>query len=125
MKMPLVILLLSVSTAAVAQTYPGMNQADMQKLQEMQACMSKIDKAQLKALERRQKKFDAEVKSLCDSGERGEAQEKALLFEKEMQKDPVVRAASKCSEIAKGMMPGMPFTNQDVKSSGQHVCDSY
>jgi len=125
MRIPAVILLSLISTAAIAQSYPGMNEADMQKLQKLQSCMSNVDQEQLKALEQRQNQFDAEVKALCDSGKRDKAQEKAMLFEKEMMKNPAVQAASKCSEIAKGMMPEMPFMNQDENSSNQHVCDSY
>ena len=125
MKIPPVILLLLMSTAAIAQNYPGMNEADMQKLQKMQSCMNDVDQEQLKALEQRQNQFDAEVNALCDSGKRDDAQKMAVLFEKEMTKNPTVQAASKCSEIAKGMMPEMPFMNQDENPSNQHVCDSY
>ncbi|MCG6938486.1 MAG: hypothetical protein LJE83_10000 [Gammaproteobacteria bacterium] len=125
MKIPPVILLLLITTAVNAQNYPGMNEADMQKLQEMQSCMNNIDQEQLKALEQRQNQFDAEVRALCDSGKRDEAQKKAILFEKEMMKNPAVQAVSKCSEITKGMVPEMTFMNQDENSSNQHVCDSY
>ena len=125
MRISPVILLLLMSTAAMAQSYPGMNAADMQKLQKMQTCMSKIDRGQMKALEQRQKQFDAQVKALCESGKRDEAQKKALLFEKEMTKDPTIQAVSKCSEIAKGMMSDMPFMKQGEKPSDKHVCDSY
>ena len=82
-------------------------------------------RGQMKALEQRQKQFDAQVKALCESGKRDEAQKKALLFEKEMTKDPTIQAVSKCSEIAKGMMSDMPFMKQGEKPSDKHVCDSY
>ena len=110
---------------AVAQNYPGMNAVDMQKLQEMQSCMEKVDQDKMKALEQRQNQFDAEVKSLCDSGKRDEAQQKAISYAKEMMNNPAIKAVSKCSEIAKGMMPAMPFTNMAKESDNKHVCDSY
>jgi len=125
MKISTVILLLLMPTVVVAQTYPGMNEADMQKIQEMQSCMEKVDQEKLKSLEQRQNQFDAEVKSLCDSGERDEAQKKAILYAQEMMKNPAIQAMKKCGEIAKGMMPEMSFMNQDEKISNQHVCDSY
>jgi len=125
MKMPPVILLFLLSTAASAQNSPGMGGMDMQKLQEMQSCMSKVDQEQLKALEQGHNEFDAEVKALCAGGKRDEAQEKALSYAKEMMKNPAIQTIRKCSEIAQGMMPDMPFMNQDVDPADQHVCDSY
>lgn len=125
MKLPAAILLLLMSITAIAQNYPGMNEADMKKLQEMQSCMSTVDQEQLDALEQRQNQFDAEVKALCDRGKRDKAQQKAMLFGKEMMKNPAIQAISKCSKIAQGMMPNMPFMNQDEESPDQHVCDSY
>ena len=124
MKRSAVILLLLTPTLAIAQNYPGMNEADMQKLQEMQSCMEKVDQSKLKALEQRQYQFDAEVKSLCDSGKRDEAQKKAVSYAKEMMNNPAIQAISKCGEIAKGMMPEMPFMNLDKETSDQHICDS-
>ena len=116
MKISTVILLLLMSTVANAQNYKGMNEADMQKIQKMQSCMEDVDQEQLKALEQRQYQFDAEIKSLCDSGKRDEAQEKAILFEKEMTNNLAIQAVNKCGEIAEGIM--------DEDASNQHVCDS-
>ena len=124
MKISTVILLLLMPMAAVAQNYQGMNKADMQKIQKMQSCIENVDQEQLKAIEQRQYEFDAEVKSLCDSGKRDEAQKKAVLYAKEMTKNPAIQALSKCGEIAKGMMPEMSFMSQDENAPDQHVCDS-
>lgn len=125
MKISTVVLLLLMPTIVVAQIYPGMNEADMQKILEMQSCMEKVDQEKFKLLEQRQNRFDAEMKSLCGSGKRDEAQKKAILFEKEMMTNPTIQAIKKCGEIAKGMMPEMSFMGQDEKSSNEHVCDSY
>jgi hypothetical protein len=94
MKIAPVVLLLLMSTAAIAECYPGMTEADMQKLQGMQSCMNNVDQEQLKALEKRQSQFDTEVKALCDSGKRDKAQKKAMLFEKEITKNPTIQAVS-------------------------------
>jgi len=116
-----------------AQNPMGMSEADMQKMmqqmQEAQACMEKIDQAELDVLEKKAEKFEAEMKSLCASGKRDAAQEKAMVYVKEIVNSSAVREAKKCGKKMKGMMQGMmhdaPFLNQDKDYSSQHVCDSY
>lgn len=125
MKIPVIILLFLVPMLVVAQPYPGMSEADMQKIHEMQTCMKNIDHGKLMALEERQKKFDAEMKSLCHSGKRDEAQKKAKLYAKEMMNNPTIQTLKKCSEIGKGIMPEMPFMSENERLTNKHVCDSY
>ena len=118
-----------------AQNPMGMNEADMQKMmqqmQEAQACMEKIDQAELDVLEKKAEQFEVEMKSLCASGKRDAAQEKAMVYMKEIVNSSAVREAKKCGEKMKGMMQSMmqdaPFMNQDKDKdySSQHVCDSY
>ncbi len=121
------ILLLLMPMVTVAQNYQGMNEGDkqkmMQQMQKMQSCMQNIDQAKLKVLEQRSYQIEAEVKSLCVSGKRDEAQEKAISFGKEMAKDPTMQAMRKCGEMMKEMMPKMPFMDQDKDHSSHHVCD--
>jgi hypothetical protein len=127
MKMSTVILLLLMPMVAGAQNYQGMNEADMQKMmeqmQKMQSCMENVDQEQLKALEQRSYQYEAELKSLCASGKRDEAQKKAMLFGKEIAKDPAMKAMSKCREMAKGVNLKMPFMAQEEDASNKHVCD--
>jgi hypothetical protein len=54
MKISAVILLLIMPVLAVAKNYPGMSDADMQKIQKMQSCIERVGQKQLKALEQRQ-----------------------------------------------------------------------
>jgi len=79
MKIAASILFLLIPVVVVAQNYKGMNEGDMQKMMEqmqmMEACMRNIDQAELKELERRTNQIEDEVKSLCASGNRDEAQE--------------------------------------------------
>ena len=124
MKMSAVIPLMVIPAIVVAQDFPGMSGADIQKIQEMQACIEKVDRKQLKSIEQRQYQFEAEVKSLCESGKRDEAQKKAISFGQEMAKHPAILAMSKCGEIAAGMMPDMPLMDQEEYDSSRHVCDS-
>lgn len=103
----------------------GIQQMDMQKLQEMQACMARIDHKQLEAMEEEQNAFQAEMKSLCASGKRAAAQNKAMSYAKDMMNRPVMKEIRKCGEMAAKMMPGMPFTQKDSHGKEQHVCDAF
>jgi len=132
MKKLTITLLCLLPITSFAQNPMGMSEADMQKMmvqmQEAQACMEKVDQSQLKALENKSKQFQADMKSLCASGKRGEAQDKAIAFSKEVMNDPAVKQVRKCSEKMKGMMQGMtqnmPYMGEDKDYSNTHVCDS-
>lgn len=129
MKKFIVTLMFMVPVAAYAQNPMGMSQQDMQKMmqqaQEAQACMEKIDQSGLQGLEERQKQFEEDVKSLCASGKRGAAQDRAMSYVREMTNNPSIKAMKKCGEKMRGMMQNMPFMNQDDEDySNRHVCDS-
>ncbi len=127
MKIPTIILLLSMPIFAVAQNFQDMSQEDMQKMmqqmQQAQACIQKVDQNELKALEQRSNQFQAEVKSLCADGKRNEAQQKALVFGREIVKDPTMQAVKKCSEVVTVGMPEMPYTDPEKYLAEHHVCD--
>ena len=65
------------------------------------------------------------MESLCASGKRDAAQEKAMIYTKEIVKSSAVQAAKKCGEMMKGMMQNAPFMAQDSDKdySSKHVCD--
>ena len=100
MKQLTIFLLMIMPIIAFAQNYPGMSEADMQKMmqqmEKMQSCMEKIDEEQLKALEKRSNRLEHEVKALCDNGKRDEAQKKAIEFGKEIAKDPSMKQMRQC-----------------------------
>ena len=124
MKTPSIVLLLLLPIVSIAQNDQGMSQADMQKMmQEMETCMQNIDQKKLKALEKRSTQFEENMKSLCASGKRDEAQARAIKFGMEVMNDPAIRNLRKCGEIMQGMMPTMPFMEQDQDYSDRHVCD--
>lgn len=116
-----------------AQNPMGMNEADMQKMmqqmQKAQACMEKIDQSELEALEKKSKQFEAEMKSLCASGKRDAAQDKAMVYMKEIGNSSAVKEAKRCGEMMEGVMQGMmqkmPLMSEDKDYTSQHVCDSY
>lgn len=110
----------------------GTNEADMQKLgqamEEMMRCMAKLDRAELAAIEEKSAQFEQEVEELCSQGERGKAQEKAIIYSKELMNNPTLIQMQECGEINKKY--GLP-QDEDTASamdsefdfSKQHVCD--
>ena len=133
MKKLVITLLCLAPIVSFAQNPMGMNQADMQKMmqqmQKAQACMEKIDQAELDALEKKANQFEAEMKSLCASGKRDQAQEKAMVYMKEIVNSSAVKEAKRCGEMMQGAMQGMgqgmQFMSDDKDYTSQHVCDSY
>lgn len=127
MKKLTVLLFLFIPALGYSQNYPGMNEADMQKMiqqmEKMQSCMEKVDESKLKALEKRSHQMEAEVKSLCASGKRDEAQKEAIAFGKEIANNATMQSMMKCGEIMKQAMPKMTFTGLDKESANIHVCD--
>ena len=127
MKKLTISLLLLAPIMSHAQNYPGMNEADMQKMmqqmEKMQSCMEKVDQSKLKALEQRSKKMEAEIKSLCASGKRDKAQQQAIAFGKEIANDASIKSMMKCGEIMKDAMPQISFTGVDSENTNVHVCD--
>ena len=124
-------LLLSFSMAllpaiALAADMQNMSQEDMQRMmqqaQKAALCMQNIAEEDMKKLEQRGYQFEAEVKALCDSGKRAEAQTKAIEFAKDFENDPAMVQMKKCGEGLESMMPEMAIADQDNDDSS-HVCD--
>lgn len=134
MKPAITILSLLLPVTVVAQNYPGMgagsmNQGDMmnmmQKAQQMQACMQGLDQSKLQQLEQQARQVETEVKTLCNSGQRDDAQQEASSFAREMLDNPDIQKIMKCGEELHGMLPQMPYMDQanNTDPSGSHVCD--
>ena len=127
MKLQSIYLCLLLPVTALAQNYPAMNEADMQKMmqqmEKMQSCMEKIDQGKLEALGVRSEQMEAEINALCARGKRDQAQQKAMAYGKEITNDAVMKAMTKCTEGMQAMMPELSFTGVDEDSTGLHVCD--
>ena len=102
-----------------------MQQMDMGKMQAAMACMKNIDRSALEGLKEEGKKMEAEVGSLCRSGKRNEAQDKAMAYGKEMMSRPELMKMRECGKMMAGMMPEMPFKHIDEGSKNGHICDNY
>ena len=109
-----------------AQSNTGTSQ-DMQKMMEQaaraQVCMQEIDTSEFEKLEQEGKKMQAEIKALCDAGERTQAQDQAIAYSKEMMALPSMQKMRECSELMRGMLPKMPFDNFEEEFKNKHVCD--
>lgn len=133
MKTPFIGLLLVLSMAAVAQNnYRGMSEADMQRMmeqgQKMEACMSKIDQAELDRLEQQSLKMEDEIRALCQGGNRDKAQQTAIAFGKEVNSAPVMQQVRECTALMDGMMqmmPPIPFSGEEKEDASGHVCDGF
>ncbi len=128
MKILSIILVVFIPAAAGAFNVQEMNKEDIQKMmnrmQEANTCMQKVDQGKLKLIEQRSREMESEVKSLCDRGERDKAQKKVMEYGKEMEKDPTMKKMKKCSDMM-GEMPEMPFMGgeKDEDRSSGHICD--
>ena len=120
--------LFGVTQTAAAQYPAGMSEADMQKMmqgvQEMQACMEKVDQDAMEKLGEESKQIEAEVKSLCAAGKRDAAQESAMAFGMKMAKDPAMKTMAECSKKMAGLAPKMPYADAEMDYSKRHVCDN-
>jgi len=122
----LIFTLLPVSSYA---QQPGLNQQQMQQLmhqaQQMQACMSRLDQNEMIAMSQRAQAIEAEIKSLCVSGKRDEALDKAIQFGRTMADDENVKIARECGEMVREMLPAIDFPTSKADTQGKHICDGY
>jgi len=86
----------------------------MQKMQEIQVCMSKIDFNELSSMQKETLRAEMEIKEMCAQGKRDQADKEAKLFYDKVMKLPAVIQMKAC---AQGLIPEL-----DLKQS-IHVCD--
>ena len=124
----LIYLLILLPVVVFAQKQPGMPpnmSMDMKKMQEAMACMKNIDQSALEGLKEEGEKMKTEVGALCKSGKRNEAQDKAMVYGKEMMNRPELMKIRECSKMMAGMVPKMPFEHIERDAQNSHVCDNY
>lgn len=78
--------------------------AMMGKMQEMQACMSKIDQEKLKSLQKKAMGMHKKIQSLCDDGKTDEAQKTAMEFAIQMKDSPELTQMRDCTKDMPAMM---------------------
>ncbi len=114
------------ATFAYAQSNSGTSE-DMTKMLEQamkaQACMQDIDTSEFEKLQQEGEKMEAEVKALCASGKRDQAQDQAIAYSKEMMALPAMQKMRECSELMRGLLPEMPFDNFEEEFKNKNICD--
>ncbi|MCP4007908.1 MAG: hypothetical protein GY726_00175 [Proteobacteria bacterium] len=122
----MILTLVFVPAFAMAQSNSGMSE-DMMKMMEQaqkaQECMQDIDTSELERLEKEGNKMEAEIKTLCNSGKRDQAQDQAIAYSKEMMAMPAMQKMRECSELMRGMLPEMPFDNFEEEFENKNICD--
>ncbi len=94
--------------------------AMMAQMQQMQACMSKIDFTPLSKLEGEASSLEKEINTLCKNNQRDLAQQKAIAFSKkvlEMKAIKEMKACTKDSPLAQ------MISIKDPDYTKQHICD--
>lgn len=123
-------LLSLVALAAHARDPGGMSEADMQTMmqgmQEMQACMERIDQTALEQLSRDGEQMNKDIKTLCTEGRRDAAQARAMEYGRKIAKDPAMQAMAECGKKMQGVIPQMQQsmaapTAEELEN--RHVCD--
>jgi hypothetical protein len=109
-----------------AQSNSGTSE-DMTKMLEQamkaQACMQDIDTSEFERLQQEGEKMEVEVKALCASGKRDQAQDQAIAYSKEMMALPAMQKMRECSELMRGLLPEMPFDNFEEEFKNKNICD--
>jgi len=122
----MVLMLIFVPAFVMAQSNSGMSE-DMMKMMEQaqkaQACMQDIDTSEFDKLEQEGNKMEAEIKALCVSGKRDQAQDQAIAYSREMMAMPAMQKMRECSELMRGMLPKMPFDNFEEEFKNKNICD--
>jgi len=107
------------------QMQRNLGQMDMEQLQKAAACMETLDLSMMDGLEKEWKQMESEIGSLCQSGKRDDAQNRAMKYAREMMSRPEMKKMQECSKLAAGMMPKMPYEKIEEMGKNQHVCDDY
>ena len=115
-----------------AQEGGDMSQERMQQMMQgmsgMANCFQGLDQNALQAMADRGKAKHEELKQLCASGKRDEAQREAMAFAMEYMNSDVMKQLQKCGEMAQAMLPKMPDYAAYADAAGdgagtRHVCD--
>ncbi len=94
-------------------------QGMMQQMQEMQVCMASLDQGELEVIQQRGQAMADEIEALCNSGNGGEALNKALAFSRQMLDEPVMQQLMDCAAGAGNMLAQwMPvFSTPEIEAS--------
>ena len=96
--------------------------------QEVQACMSRIDKAKLDGVMQEAKAGSAEIDRLCRAGKKGAAVATAMSLGKKMSVDPTFKQLKQCTEGMAEVLKTLPIAadlpdfDQDHAPTKDELC---
>ena len=93
-------------------------------MKKVQACMDKIDKKEIKALEHESDNFEHKVSELCAAGKRAQAQAFALSYSKKMMNNATIKAINNCSKMMEGIPLPHGINTHENDDKNTHICDS-
>lgn len=122
----LAILLMPVTT--FAQDGGGLGQDKQRSLiqaaEQMRACFNNVDQQELRDLQQKAEAIESKLRGLCESGQRVQAQNEALLFSQEFARSPSVEQLRRCGDIGKAMIPDIPEFDDPETYKDRHICDT-
>ncbi|WP_205342554.1 hypothetical protein [Denitrificimonas caeni] len=123
------ILAATLCITAIASPFTHANEHEqmMQQMMQMQSCMAEnVDASYLEGMAKNSEKMVDQIKQLCQSGQRQKAQDTAIVFAKDMQKNPNFQAMQKCMTQLGGAFPSVQAMQEDFDLDDlnkNHVCD--
>ena len=110
--------------SVINQVDPATVDAVVKQAQKIEACLAKLDQAEVLRLRSEADAKATEIRTMCTNGERAEAQSKAVSFGKQLEQEPVVIEAKSCIGIAGLAIPQTTWAQlEDSETAQTHVCD--
>lgn len=110
--------------SVINQVDPATVDAVVRQAQKVQACLAKLDQAEVERLRGAADAEADEIRELCANGERALAQTQAVAFGKQLEREPVVIEAKACIGIAGLAIPQTTWAQlEDSETAQTHVCD--
>lgn len=99
----------------------------MQQMLKMQTCISEtVDMRYLEDMATNGEKMAKQIKQLCESGQRQQAQDSAMAYAKDIQSNPNFQAMQKCTAPMGRSFPGAQALQEEFNIDSlkdNHVCD--
>jgi len=120
MRLLMLAFLMVFSSFAVAQMPAGM--------QEAIDCMESLDQHALEDLGTQGEKVSEEVKALCKKGDESGARDVAMSYVESMADNEAIEELTRCSELMRKAMPGMPIPEipsaEMYEEEADSICDN-
>jgi hypothetical protein len=96
-----------------------------QRAVEMQDCLAKVDHSGMERLRVEGEAVGAEIRTLCNAGQRETAQSRALAYSKRIATSPEVAELSHCGAMLTAILPAATAAASDgaAPTAPGHVCD--